>query len=171
MCALLLCREPPPAALRKLYGGQPLAISYEACIFEREHGAARAGRGPRAAAQRSEGVPPPVDDFCARVSVLRLPPLRHWVSRFGRVLGRVAQPLAAAELAPFDPWLVPMTRPPLGSGGRELRASPIRVVTRCHCTRTTFSTPPGDVQSLEPIQQLLAVERCCGPYIRARRCS
>ena len=39
MCALLLCREPPPAALRKLYGGQPLAISYEACIFEREHGA------------------------------------------------------------------------------------------------------------------------------------
>ena len=45
-----------------------------------------------------------MDDFCARVSVLRLPPLRHWVSRFGRVLGQVAQPLAAAELAPFDPW-------------------------------------------------------------------
>ena len=30
--------------------------------------------------------------------------MRHWVSRFGRVLGRIAQPLAAAELAPFDPW-------------------------------------------------------------------
>jgi hypothetical protein len=110
VCALLLCREPPPAALRKLYGGQPLAISYEACIFEREHGAARAGRGPRAAAQRSEGAPPPVDDFCARVCVLRLPPLRHWVSRFGRVLGQVAQPLAAAELAPFDPWQLLISR-------------------------------------------------------------
>ena len=110
VCCAVECREPPPAALRKLYGGQPLAISYEACIFEREHGAARAGRGPRAAAQRSEGVPPPVDDFCARVSVLRLPPLRHWVSRFGRVLGQVAQPLAAAELAPFDPWQLLISR-------------------------------------------------------------
>ena len=57
------------------------------------------------------GAPPPVDVFCARVSVLRLPPLRHSVSRFGRVLGRIAEPLAAAELAPFDPWLVPITRP------------------------------------------------------------
>ena len=51
-----------------------------------------------------------MDDFCARVSVLRLPPLRHWVSRFGRVLGQVAQPLAAAELAPFDPWQLLISR-------------------------------------------------------------
>ena len=71
----------------------------------REPGAVRAR--PR---QRSLGAPPPVDDFCARVSVLRLPPLRHSVSRFGRVLGRTAQPLAAAELAPFDPWQLLISR-------------------------------------------------------------
>ena len=96
-CASCTVGSRSQSAMRRAYSSVSTA--------PREPGAVRAR--PR---QRSLGAPPPVVDFCARASVLRLPPLRPSVSRFGRVLGRTAQPLAAAELAPFDPWQLLISR-------------------------------------------------------------